>query len=59
MDDQVGRLTFAAELARATRHLLDADAPYGTYNVTNGGDPTSWADVARRCSDLVGRDHAA
>ena len=29
------------------RHLLDVQAPYGTYNVTNGGEPTSWAAIAR------------
>ena len=50
VDDQVGRLTFTSELARATRHLLDVGAPYGTYNVSNGGDPTSFADVARASS---------
>ncbi|MCW2853331.1 MAG: NAD-dependent epimerase/dehydratase family protein, partial [Nocardioides sp.] len=32
VDDQIGRLTFADELARATRHLLDTGVPYGTYN---------------------------
>ena len=56
--DQVGRLTFADELARATRHLLDLGAAYGTYNVTNGGDPMSWADVAAEIFRLCGRDAA-
>jgi dTDP-4-dehydrorhamnose 3,5-epimerase len=54
--DQVGRLTFTDELARATRHLLDTGAPYGTYNVTNAGTPRSWADYARRIFELSGRD---
>ncbi|NYD40492.1 dTDP-4-dehydrorhamnose reductase [Nocardioides panaciterrulae] len=54
--DQVGRLTFADELARATRHLLETRAAYGTYNVTNGGAPTSWADIAREVFALSGRD---
>lgn len=53
--DQVGRLTFTGELARATRHLLDAGAAYGTYNVTNSGAPTSWADIARAVFELSGR----
>ena len=52
--DQVGRLTFADELARATRHLLETGAPYGTYHVTNGGPPMSWADVAREVFALRG-----
>lgn len=47
VEDQVGRLTFADELARATRHLIESRAAFGTYNVTNGGPPMSWADVAR------------
>ncbi len=56
VDDQVGRLTFADDLARATRHLVESRAPYGTYNVTNGGPPTSWAAVARAVFRLSGAD---
>jgi dTDP-4-dehydrorhamnose reductase/dTDP-4-dehydrorhamnose 3,5-epimerase len=55
VDDQVGRLGFADEIARATRHLLDRGAPYGTYHVSNSGPPTSWADVARQVFALRGR----
>lgn len=58
VDDQVGRLTFAAELARATRHLVTSGAAYGTYNVTNSGEPRSWADYARRVFELTGHDPA-
>jgi dTDP-4-dehydrorhamnose 3,5-epimerase/reductase len=54
--DQVGRLTFTSELSRATRHLVDAGAAYGTYNTTNGGAPTSWHEVAQRVFELAGRD---
>jgi dTDP-4-dehydrorhamnose 3,5-epimerase/reductase len=56
VDDQIGRLTFTDELARATRHLLDTRAPWGTYNVTNSGDPMTWHDVAAEVFHLVGRD---
>ncbi|WP_435770563.1 sugar nucleotide-binding protein [Nocardioides sp. SYSU DS0651] len=58
VDDQVGRLTFTDELARATRHLLATGAPHGTYNVTNSGPPRSWAAYARRVFELCGRDPA-
>lgn len=58
VDDQVGRLTFTAELARATRHLVDSGAAYGTYNVTNSGEPRSWAAYARRVFELTGHDPA-
>jgi dTDP-4-dehydrorhamnose 3,5-epimerase len=54
--DQVGRLTFASEAARAVRHLLDTGAPYGTYHVSNAGPPTSWCDIARAVFRLRGRD---
>ncbi len=53
--DQVGRLTFTGELSRATKHLLDAGADHGTYNVSNGGPATSWYDVAKRVFELSGR----
>ncbi len=36
-------------------HLLDTRAPYGTYNCTNAGAPTSWADVARQVFEQCGR----
>ena len=56
VDDQTGRLTFADELARGILHLLGTDAPYGVYNVTGGGQPVTWADVARRVFELTGHD---
>ncbi len=39
VDDQVGRLTFTDDIARGIRHLLERGAPYGTYNLTGGGEP--------------------
>ena len=54
--DQVGRLTFTSELVRAIDHLLTAKAAYGTYNVTNDGEPASWADITREIFKLGGYD---
>lgn len=56
--DQVGRLTFTDDLARGIRHLLETDAPYGVYNLTSGGEPMAWSDVARRVFELTGHDPA-
>jgi dTDP-4-dehydrorhamnose 3,5-epimerase/reductase len=56
VSDQVGRLTFADELARATCHLLTSQAAFGTYHVTNGGPAMSWAEVAREVFAARGRD---
>jgi dTDP-4-dehydrorhamnose 3,5-epimerase len=52
--DQIGRLTFADDLASAAVDLLLAGAPHGTYNITGGGDAGSWADVARAVFALAG-----
>ena len=57
--DQVGRLTFTGELVRAIRHLLDSNAAYGTYNVSNSGPPMSWAEIARTVFEARGKDPAA
>ena len=52
VDDQLGRLTFADQMAEAVFHLLDAGAPYGTYNVTGEGRVASWAEIARLVFEL-------
>ncbi|MCZ0728987.1 bifunctional dTDP-4-dehydrorhamnose 3,5-epimerase family protein/NAD(P)-dependent oxidoreductase [Mycolicibacterium iranicum] len=54
--DQYGRLTFASELARSIRHLIDTGAPRGTYNVSGTGPVMSWSDVARHVFTLGGYD---
>jgi dTDP-4-dehydrorhamnose 3,5-epimerase/reductase len=54
--DQIGRLTFTSELVRAINHLLTSQAPSGTYNVSNGGDSASWADITREIFKLAGYD---
>ena len=56
VDDQIGRLTFTTDIARGIRHLLDTHAPYGVYNLTSAGAPSSWADIARRVFELTGHD---
>ena len=56
VDDQIGRLTFTADIAGAIEHLLIADAEPGTYNVTGDGAEASWAEVAREVFTLTGHD---
>lgn len=62
VDDQIGRLTFTDDMARAILHLLgyrqgDMEptnpAPYGTYDMTGSGEPASWYGIARRVFDLT------
>jgi len=54
VNDQIGRLSFTADIAEAIRHLLDSEAPYGTYNCTNDGAPQSWAEIAAQVFELAG-----
>jgi dTDP-4-dehydrorhamnose 3,5-epimerase/reductase len=54
--DQIGRLTFTGTIVAALDHLLQTHASYGTYNVSNSGDPTSWADITRAIFADLGRD---
>lgn len=52
--DQIGRPTFATDLAAAIVHLVTEGAPFGSYHVTGSGEPASWADVARATFALAG-----
>ncbi len=62
VDDQLGRLTFARDMAEGIFHLLgyregDAEpsepAPHGTYDLTGSGPVESWAQIAARVFDLA------
>lgn len=55
--DQLGRPTFADDLAVALLELTRQ--PFGTYHLTNSGEPTSWADLARDVFRLTDHDPAA
>lgn len=59
VNDQVGRLTFTEDLAEAIVHLLNAQAPYGTYNCTNTGEPASWEDIAQQVFTALGSEASA
>jgi len=54
--DQTGRLTFTEDVARGIRHLLDTGAPFGTYNLTGGGEAQTWAGIAREVYRRTGHD---
>lgn len=56
VNDQWGRLSFASDIAAGIRHLLLNKAPYGTYNLSNGGNPQTWFELARDVYRLVGAD---
>ena len=55
VSDQIGRLTFTDTLARGIKYLLDANLPYGTYNITNKGPFVSWAEIAKIVFEKSGK----
>lgn len=54
VNDQIGRLTFTTTLVEAISHLLSANSSFGTYNVSNDGEPASWAEIAREVFKYAG-----
>ena len=56
--DQVIRPTFTTVLAEAIKFLIDKPAEFGVYNVTNEGEPISWADLTREIFDEAGIEQA-
>lgn len=54
VNDQRGKPTYAADLARATLGILTASRPFGIYHVTNEGE-TTWFDFAVRILKAAGK----
>lgn len=53
VDDQIGKPTYALDLARAVKTILEKKYPFGIYHITNEGF-VSWYDYARKVVKLKG-----
>lgn len=53
VDDQIGKPTYALDLARATKTLLEKKYPFGIYHIVNDGAVT-WYNYARKILELKG-----
>jgi dTDP-4-dehydrorhamnose reductase len=56
VSDQVGRPTYALDLAKAIYDVIRKNPEPGIYNVTGDGDIISWADFAREIFKIAGKD---
>jgi len=56
VDDHIGRLTFTGTLVDGIETLLKNKAPFGTYNLTDGGEAVSWAEITRAIFAEMGRN---
>jgi len=54
-EDRVVSPTFVPDAARATRGLIEREAPAGLYHCVNSGHAT-WLEVARETARLMGAD---
>jgi len=45
VDEETGCFTYAPDLARKTKEIVDSQKPFGTYHVTNSG-PCTWYEAA-------------
>jgi dTDP-4-dehydrorhamnose reductase len=57
VDDQRGQPTWTVDLAQAIVRMIEADAPFGIYHGTSGGE-TTWFDFAQAIFAELGLDPA-
>jgi dTDP-4-dehydrorhamnose reductase len=55
VSDEINNLTYAPDLAEATRRLLEAAPPSGIYHLTNSGG-ASWFECAREIFRIAGKN---
>ncbi len=53
VDDQHGKPTYTVDLAKKTKEILENNAPFGIYHITNEGE-TTWCGFAKKIFELAG-----
>ncbi len=54
VDDELANFTYAPDLAKRTKYLIESGMPFGIYHITNEGAPVTWYGAARILFDLAG-----
>lgn len=53
VNNQFGRPTVTHDLTHTIQHLIQAQCPFGIYNLTSSGLPSTWLNIARQvCKNL-------
>jgi dTDP-4-dehydrorhamnose reductase len=55
VSDQIGRPTYALDLAKAIYNIIQKTPGAGIYNITGDGEIVSWADFARKIFQVAGK----
>jgi len=54
VNEEVANFTYAPDLARQTKYLLENNFAAGIYHITNEGKPVNWYGAAKILFDLAG-----
>lgn len=54
VDEELANFTFAPDLAKQTKYLIENNLPYGIYHITNEGRPVTWFGATQILFDLAG-----
>lgn len=54
--DQFGRPTYALDLAKGMKEVIEKKIPYGVYHYQNSGDPISWAEFAEEIFKIASKN---
>ncbi|PJE59901.1 MAG: dTDP-4-dehydrorhamnose reductase [Candidatus Portnoybacteria bacterium CG10_big_fil_rev_8_21_14_0_10_44_7] len=54
VDEELANFTYAPDLARRVKELLESDTPFGLYHITNEGQPVTWYGAAKKLFALAG-----
>ncbi len=55
VDEELANFTYAPDLAKQTKYLIENKLPYGVYHITNEGHPVTWYGAAKILFDITGK----
>jgi len=56
VDEELANFTYAPDMAKQTKYLIEQKLPYGIYHITNEGLPVTWYGAARALFMILGRN---
>jgi dTDP-4-dehydrorhamnose reductase len=57
VDEELSNFTYAPDLARQTKYLIEQGLPHGVYHITNEGAPITWYGAAKVLFEIASIDN--
>ncbi|MDD5590138.1 MAG: NAD(P)-dependent oxidoreductase, partial [Candidatus Portnoybacteria bacterium] len=54
VDEELSNFTYAPDLAKQIKYLVENNLPFGIYHITNEGAPQTWYGAAKILFEMVG-----